>query len=404
MPDALQWMPPASTRPVAVSRLVPDRRLLLRPGWRALLTGLCVAAVLTFGWAGGAIAQGDPSITLIPESEVPRGPPRDTEDALARSAELVRKYPRDPRARLDRAAALLITTDLIGAERELRAGLAEEKTLARLNPAVSSMLRATLAKTLLLQSRQDEATAMARPLCDSETRFRIEVAKVGLCPDLGPAGRHVPGELDPVRLVAVAKAASELKALARDGRSPHMSDPAAGALFDAVLDVGDLTRETPLITQMAGIGRWSILIGEVCGMYDLPTAPQEARERMRSYAPEIGRCLDALLGASGAGLAATADPPAWFRGMLEALKPNPHQMVIQAVQITLATMSRPEPADAWRRARLPALAALAERAGPLLTADERRRVAASVLSVSRAARDAALRTGLMGVASRLGDK
>jgi hypothetical protein len=114
--------------------------------------------------------------------------------------------------------------------------------------------------------------------------------------------------------------------------------------------------------------------------------------------------MDALLGASGAVLAATADPPAWFRGVLEAMKPNPHQMVMQAMQVSLATMSRPELTDAWRRARLPALAALAERASPLLTADERRQVAASVQSASRTARDPELRTGLMRVASRYGDK
>jgi hypothetical protein len=368
------------------------------------LAGLWVAAVLSVGWAGGAMAQGDATITLIPDSEVPRGPPRDAADAQARSAELVRKYPHDPRARLDRAAALLLAMDVAGAERELRAGLAEEKVLARLNPAVSSLLRATLAKALMVQSRQDEAIATARPLCESETQFRTEVAKVGLCPDLGPTGRHAPGELDPVRLVAVVKAADQLKALARDGRPPRVSDPAAGPLLDTVLDVSDLTREVPLIGQMSGLGRWTMTIGDVCAMYDLPAAPQAARERLRDYPTEIGRCMDALLGASGAVLAATADPPAWFRGVLEAMKPNPHQMVMQAMQVSLATMSRPELTDAWRRARLPALAALAERASPLLTADERRQVAASVQSASRTARDPELRTGLMRVASRYGDK
>jgi hypothetical protein len=106
----------------------------------------------------------------------------------------------------------------------------------------------------------------------------------------------------------------------------------------------------------------------------------------------------------GAALAATADPPAQYRGVLMAMKPSPHQLVMQMMQITLATMSRPEPADAWRRARLSALAALAERAGPLLTTDERGQLAASVLSASRTARDPELRTGLMSVASRFGDK
>jgi hypothetical protein len=92
------------------------------------------------------------------------------------------------------------------------------------------------------------------------------------------------------------------------------------------------------------------------------------------------------------------------RGMLMAMQPSPHQAVVQTVQIVLAYMNRPEPADAWRRARLPALAAVAARAGPLLTADERRQLATGVLSASRTARDPEVRTGLMSVASRFGDK
>ena len=368
------------------------------------VAGVCVSLVLGVGWVGSVLAQSDDTFTLIPNSELPRSPPRDVADALARSAELIRKYPHDPRARLDRAIALLISTDVAGAERELRAGLAEEKALARLNPAVAGMLRLTLAKVLAVQSRRDEAIAMARPLCETESSFKAEVAKVGLCPNLAPAGRRAPGELDPARTAAVLKAADQLMALARDGRPPHLSDPAAGALLDTVLDVADLTREVPLISQVGSIGLWTTSIGNVCAMYDLPTAPDAARERMRDYAAELGRCADAALGASGAMLAAMADPPAQFRGLQMSMKPHPREVVVQIVQAVLATMKSHEPTDAWRRARLPALAALAERAGPLLTVEERGQLAASVLAAARAASDPEVRTGLMSVASRFGGK
>jgi hypothetical protein len=42
------------------------------------------------------MAQSGDTITLIPDSELPRSPPRDVEEARARSAELIRKYPHDP--------------------------------------------------------------------------------------------------------------------------------------------------------------------------------------------------------------------------------------------------------------------------------------------------------------------
>ncbi|MGL9617006.1 hypothetical protein QRQ56_03315 [Bradyrhizobium sp. U531] len=372
--------------------------------WRSCVARLCVAAVVSVGPTDHAMAQGGDTITLIPDSELPRSVPRDAEEARARSEELLRKYPHDPRARLERAAFLLaFMHDVAGAERELRAGLAEDKALARVKPAVASALRATLAKTLAMESRHDEAIAMARPLCETNSSFRADVAKVGLCPGFAPASR-APGELDPARLAAVVKAADQLTALARPGRPPRASDPAAGALLDRVFDVGDLTREVPAFNQLAGLGRWTMSIGAVCEMYDLPAAPEAGQERMRDYSAEIGRCLDASLGASGAMLAATANPPADARGILMAMHPSPHETVVQTVQIMLAYMNRPEPADDWRRARLQALAALAARAGPLLTTDERRQLATDVLSASRTARDAEVRTGLMSVASRFGDK
>src|SRR5215471_12144314 len=166
MPPIDDLQAPAPTRLVAAAGLAPPRRRLeARPGWRSLVAAVCVAAVVGVGWTGDVRAQGGETITLIPDNELPRGVPRDAEEARARSEELLRKYPHDPRARLDRAAFLLaFMHDAIGAERELRAGLAEEKALARLNPAVASRLRATLANTLARQSRNDEAIAMARPL------------------------------------------------------------------------------------------------------------------------------------------------------------------------------------------------------------------------------------------------
>lgn len=252
----------------------PCRRPGRRRGWRGLVAAAWIAVLLGGGAARTAMAQSGDTIILIPDSELPRSPPRDAEEARARSAELIRKYPHDPRARLERAAALLLSMDVAGAERELRTGLAEEKALTLVNPAVTSMLQAALARTLAAQSRRDEAIATARPLCESASPFKAQVAKVGLCPELAATGPRAPGELDPARLVAVIEAARKLTALGRDKAPPHGSDPTAGPLLDTVLDVSDLTSVVLLISQMGGIGQRMVSMGDVCVMYDLPTAPR----------------------------------------------------------------------------------------------------------------------------------
>ena len=77
---------------------------------------------------------------------------------------LVARYPRDPRARLFQGVAFISTGDLAGAERELRAGLAETYILkTALKPAVDMQLRANLALVLLRSRRADEARSLARP-------------------------------------------------------------------------------------------------------------------------------------------------------------------------------------------------------------------------------------------------
>ncbi|CCE00745.1 hypothetical protein BRAS3809_3710001 [Bradyrhizobium sp. STM 3809] len=147
--------------------------------------------------------------------------------------------------------------------------------------------------------------------------------------------------------------------------------------------------------------QWIHSIVDVCTLYDLPAAPETARQRMRDYADEIGRCADAPLDAVGALVATMASAPAEYRSIAASMKSNPQQMVTQTVEGVLATVQHPEATDTWRRARLPALTALAERLRPLLTADERRPIVSSLEAASRAARDPQFQAGLANAASRL---
>jgi rhomboid protease GluP len=98
---------------------------------------------------------------LIPQEKLPKN---NTEIA-ARADELIAGYPRDPRPHLFKASALLDKKDVAGAEREARAGLAEEhrwRTL--LSPSVSDGLHLMLA-IALNQDRRQEALAEARRPC-----------------------------------------------------------------------------------------------------------------------------------------------------------------------------------------------------------------------------------------------
>jgi rhomboid protease GluP len=98
---------------------------------------------------------------LIPQSELPLN----EDDSIARSADLVDRYPRDPRARLFRAIYFLEQHDASDAERQLRLGLAETDLLNDLSPQIEKSLRLVLALDLVIERRTPEAKAVAQSVC-----------------------------------------------------------------------------------------------------------------------------------------------------------------------------------------------------------------------------------------------
>jgi rhomboid protease GluP len=136
-----------------------------RPRWRGAATVAALAGLVAFAYPVLPAMRNYPvamlAAELIPQTQIPQS----DEAAKAQSAELVARYPRDPRGRLIRARVLLVTQDVAGAERELRAGLAEEDVWRTLfKPDLAVALRTTLA-LVLAQDRMDEARAVARPVC-----------------------------------------------------------------------------------------------------------------------------------------------------------------------------------------------------------------------------------------------
>jgi rhomboid protease GluP len=108
-------------------------------------------------YASAAVARS----VLIPQSEIPRT----EDDSIARSADFVDHYPRDPRARLFRAIYFLERRDASDAERQLRLGLAETDLLNDLSPQIEKSLRLVLALDLVIERRKPEAKAVAESVC-----------------------------------------------------------------------------------------------------------------------------------------------------------------------------------------------------------------------------------------------
>ena len=162
---------------LAIIGLWPALRVLPRLQWLA-------ATVAALGLV--ALATALPRLylagLLIPEADVPISDVGQSYQA----PKLVARYPRDPRAHLFQGVAFISTGDLAGAERELRADLAETYILkTALKPAVDMQLRANLALVLLRRQRADEARSLARPVCqsgDTDMReIRARLAQLHLC-------------------------------------------------------------------------------------------------------------------------------------------------------------------------------------------------------------------------------
>jgi rhomboid protease GluP len=97
------------------------------------------------------------ALHLSPTERLPK-----TEAAMrAEIADLVSRYPRDPRLRLAWAQVLRERKDLVGAERELKAAL-DDETLALFEPKLAALVRDTLAGVVAQQQQQAPAVAPER--------------------------------------------------------------------------------------------------------------------------------------------------------------------------------------------------------------------------------------------------
>lgn len=132
-----------------------------------------VAVPLKFGfWT--AVAQ------LIPPEQVPK---KDSDINESSARRLLETYPKDPRSHFYSAIVLIQNRDPQGAERELRATLADRFVMEEvLVPSFNFYVQGLLALVLSDEQRPDEARQVAAPVCQGRSSPIFEkLQAAGLC-------------------------------------------------------------------------------------------------------------------------------------------------------------------------------------------------------------------------------
>jgi len=137
------------------------------PRFRQAAAAIAIAGALSLAYPILSVLSSYQTVAFTTQLVPPDQYPKSNADFRAHAEELIARYPRDPRPRLMKASDLLNASDLAGAEREARAGLAEERLWQSiLPPQIDHGLRVILALTLA-EDRRDEALAAARPACNA---------------------------------------------------------------------------------------------------------------------------------------------------------------------------------------------------------------------------------------------
>jgi hypothetical protein len=223
---------------------------------------------------------------------------------------------------------------------------------------------------------------------------------------------------------AAHKAADSFLVLAGDsshsGQVPHAYDPVARPLVDAVFDMGPLPSQPVPMSQLAAINDWLTSVSKVGRAYVLagtgaardddptgPTVEAQVDKNFTSYAPELGRYLDAqnaLMSLEAASIARerVAEP-----AMLST--PDGQQELaamrgplLKSIDAVLVILAHPGPTAEWRRSRMPYLMALTTQAMKLNTPADVAAVRAHVLTLAASSDDATLRVDLAEMAKTMG--
>lgn len=154
------------------------------PRLKPIAVAIGLVGLVSLAYPIKSVLQGYEAATFITQLIPDNQYPKTGAEVWARSSQLIAQYPRDPRPRLTRAGHLIDARDFAGAEREARAGLADENLWrSALSPQVSYALHALLA-IAVSSDRPEQAIETARPVCaalkDGPIRKLLDGRK--LCP------------------------------------------------------------------------------------------------------------------------------------------------------------------------------------------------------------------------------
>ncbi|HZT86750.1 MAG TPA: hypothetical protein VFA12_02195 [Stellaceae bacterium] len=247
----------------------------------------------------------------------------------------------------------------------------------------------------------------------------------GLAADAAAAG------FDAAKLAAVKKAASDFQALAKgsatSGKPPRETDPKAKALLAAVFDTSVLDTPQPLpASEVGNLSEWLLHVVQVGGVYilagtgqadfsQLSKLDQAAQQKLQrqiiqntiAFAPEMGWYFDGQLGVTrtliwsvSADMAAHPDnaKSAQAQRGIAQMRAG----LVNTLTGVLTTLPTNGLSDEWRRARLPAMAALAPKAAAFLLPDQRRSVHDTALQVAGQMGDPEVKKGLTAFAQAVG--
>lgn len=253
------------------------------------------------------------------------------------------------------------------------------------------------------------------------------VAALGLLGALAWAAAPAGAQSDSGKVAAVKSAAGSFLALAKDsektGNPPRDSDPAVRRLLEAVFDSRDVealktvtfAQLGPLTERMitgVQVGLVYMLAGT--GATDLgqigndPKGEEKVNLNVIKFAPEMGRFFDFQMRIQAAVVdgtlthLATAKPAELARPNVQSGLADIRQGSARSVAGAIETLAVNGLTEEWRRARMPAISAMAPRLSKFLPADQKAELKKLALACADVMDDAQVKKALQDFAETIG--
>lgn len=248
------------------------------------------------------------------------------------------------------------------------------------------------------------------------------VAVAGILAGLLPAAAYDAAKL-PAAKSAAAAFATAAQNSAKTGAAPRETDPAVRRLLEAVFDAGDLAADQPVPfpalpalseRMMTGVQVGLIYMLAGTGASDLsqigadPQAADKVNLNVIKFAPEMGRFFDFQLRVQGAVVdavldrLATATPEDLARPNFQSGLADIRQGSARTVSGVIETLAVNGLSDAWRRERMPAIAAMGPRLAKFLQAEQKQALKDLALACANVMDDTQVKSGLQAFAAAMG--